>query len=260
MGKIPCMPTVPSPTDTIRDALQSVAKLRQQRADDAALAQAVSCIKALQNGRFNGTYADAMLDPAYSAAARFFLEELYADRDFAERDAQFSRIAGTLQKLFPASVVSTASALAELHALTETLDQSMARQYAALTRCTHTVTSKASYYLQAWRTVQQEPARHRQLQTVLSIGHDLARLTRTPGLRTLLKMMRKPAQAAGMGSLQQFLECGFDTFAQLSRQPGGAPQFLALIAERETAWINTLFHTSFPEAEATLAATLAPRT
>ena len=61
------------------------------------------------------------------------------------------------------------------------------------------------------------------------------------GLRLLLKMMRKPAQAAGLQALQRFLEAGFDTFAALGRQPEGVAQFLGLIERRESDWVHTLF-------------------
>lgn len=58
-----------------------------------------------------------------------------------------------------------------------------------------------------------------------------------PGLRTMLKMMRRPAGAAGLESLQQFLESGFDAFGTMQ----GADEFLTLIEQRETAWIGALF-------------------
>lgn len=248
MGKIPCMPKANSPTDTIRLALSAVAQLRQERATSPALAQALSDIKALQSRRFSGTYTDMLHDASYTAAARFFLEELYADRDFAERDAQFSRIASTLQTVFPSAVVSTACALAELHALTEQLDQAVAEAYMALSNDLSPGGEQAAHYLCAWRAVGNEAQRHQQLKTVLAIGEDLARFTRTPGLRTLLKFMRRPASAAGMGALQQFLESGFDTFAELTKQPGGAQAFLDLIAQREGAWLDTLFHAPEPDA------------
>ena len=250
------MPKAHSPTDTIRHALNAVAQLRQERASTPALAQALSDIKALQSRRFSGTYTDMLHDRSYTAAAHFFLEELYADRDFAERDAQFSRIASTLQTVFPSAVVSTACALAELHALTEQLDQAVAKAYMTLSNDLLLGGGPAAHYLCAWREVGQEAQRQQQLKTVLAIGEDLARLTRTPGLRTLLKLMRKPASAAGMGALQQFLESGFDTFAALTKQPGGAQAFLDLIAQREVAWLDTLFLAPMPDATLALQAAL----
>ena len=42
-------------------------------------------------------------------------------------------------------------------------------------------------------------------------------------------MMRKPAQRAGLGSLQDFVERGFAAF----RAMGGADEFLATVQQRE---------------------------
>ncbi len=230
---------------TIRDCLADVTALRLHRVNDAALGSAVARIKALQARRFRGTYADLMDSPTFGPATRFFLEELYSDTDYTDRDQQFGRIAGTLQNLFPQPVVATALALAVLHAQTEGLDQDMGRAWLATTPPTNPSSaalpgSDAAHYIAAWRTVGQTPARLLQLQRVLAMGTDLARLTRLPGLRMLLRMMRAPAHAAGLGALQQFLEAGFDTFGQLARQRGGVAQFLATIEERERALIASM--------------------
>jgi hypothetical protein len=49
--------------------------------------------------------------------------------------------------------------------------------------------------------------------------------------------MRKPAQAAGLGDLQKFLETGFDAFGAMK----GAAEFLAWVGERERALAAALF-------------------
>lgn len=238
--------------DAIRTALDTVAELRAARYRDPVLGQTVARLKAFQSLRFAQTYADLLRDPVYRSAARFFLDELYSDRDYGERDTQFARIAGALQKFFPAQVVSTAVALAELHALTEQLDQSMALVW--LARETPGVPASVRY-LEAWRTVGARDSRVRQLHTVLDIGNELDRLTRKTGLRTMLRMMRGPAQAAGMGALQTFLEAGFDTFAAMARTGQGAPAFLGTVSNRESAWIATLFDAPVDVAQALLATT-----
>lgn len=222
---------------TIRDCIADVTALRLHRTGDPALGAAVGSVKSLQAQRFRGTYADLMGSPAFGPAARFFLEELYSDTDYTDRDLQFGRIAGTLQTMFPQPVVTTAVALAVLHAQTEELDQDMGRAWLAHADATN----DAARYTAAWRTVGQRHARQQQLQRVLAMGADLARLTRTPGLRMMLRMMRGPANAAGMGALQRFLEAGFDTFGQLARQRGGVEQFLATIEQRERALMDQFF-------------------
>ena len=86
-----------------------------------------------------------------------------------------------------------------------------------------------------------------------AVDQALARLTRLRGLRTMLRMMRGPASAAGLADLQHFLETGFDTFADLGKSPGGTDAFLRQIETRETALIQSLFDDDLVTCETTLA-------
>jgi hypothetical protein len=235
----------------IRKAVTAVSLLRQAVDADPSLHSALVQVKRVQSRRFAGTYSDLLGGGRYAAAARFFLEELYSDKDYAERDAQFARIAGAIQKLFPAPVADTAVALAQLHALTEELDQAMARAWLTSDRDL----TDAQHYVDAWRKVGRRADRESQLAVVLDIGAQMARFTRTPGLRMMLKMMRGPAVAAGLGSLQSFLESGFDTFAGMARG-GGADEFLGTIKARETQLIAMLFDAQVVACETELARAL----
>ena len=223
----------------IRNAVAQVTAMRLKTHANAPLLEATVAIKNFQARRFRATYADLFQTKEYSAAARFFLDELYSDKDFSQRDAQFARIANALQRFFPASVVATAVAMAKLHALTEELDLAMAEAWLA---CTEAATGGDSiHYTMAWQKVGRLADRQRQLAAVLALGTELDRLTRMPGLRLMLKMMRRPARAAGLGSLQSFLESGFETFAVMSGNGSHARQFLELIEARETHWLGQLF-------------------
>ena len=181
--------------DTIRHSLADVTALRAQRQSDPSLAQAVLAVKQWQSRRFAGTYADLMADPLYQGATRFFLEELYSPGDYSERDTQFGRIAGTLQTVFPQAVVQTATDLALLHMQTERLDHAMGLAWVHLPP----TPADAARYVAAWRGVGERAERGQQLASVMKLGQDLTRFTRMPGLRMMLRMMRKPAQAAGLG-------------------------------------------------------------
>ena len=97
----------------IRDAVSSVAKFRIESVASPALFDAVNRVKRFQAQRFRATYADLLPSKTFGPATRFFLDELYSDKDFTERDVQFARIAGALQSLFPAQVVKTAVSLAQ---------------------------------------------------------------------------------------------------------------------------------------------------
>ena len=226
---------------SISDALAIVQMLRTQQRSYPVLQHAVSAIKRLQCVRFQRTYADVLLHPDWAAPAQFFLTELYGDRDFSRRDAQFGRIASAIQRLFPQSVVGVATALTQLHALTEQLDYAMAVSVLNTSPKGISDTQVRGSYIEAWREVGQRSARLEQLALVQHLGLELSQLTRTRGLRTMLRMMRAPARTAGLQHLQDFLESGFDTFKTLQRSPSGSESFLALVNQRETDWIVRLF-------------------
>jgi hypothetical protein len=237
----------------IRSAVAEVELLRQALEASPALRDALAQVKRVQSRRFAGTYADLLAGGPYAAAAQFFLVELYSDKDYAERDAQFARIAGAIEKLFPRQVAATAVALAQLHALTEELDQAMALAWLAQV---DGEASDSSRYGAAWREVGRRSDREDQLRVVLGIGQEMARLTRTAGLRMMLKMMRGPAAAAGLGALQRFLEFGFDTFAAMARRTGAVEEFLEIIRMRESALMAMLFDADLVTCETELARTL----
>jgi len=234
--------------DRIRAHLDRVQQLRLQ-AQGAGMDAAVNEVKQLQARRFRATYADLVQDRTYAPATRFFLDELYGVRDFAERDAQFGRIAGALERLFPEAVAQLAVDLAETHALTEVLDHELARHWLAQDPSL----PPAQRYTLSWRLAGDRPARERQLAVVQHMGSELQRLTRMKALRLALRMMRNPARAAGLDSLQHFLESGFDAFAAL----GDARSFLDHIRQRESRWITTLFDAPLEDCSFALAAELA---
>ena len=121
-----------SASESIRTAVAEVNQLRAQAAQEPRLRAAITAVKAFQAARFRSTYNDLLATERFRPAVLFFLNELYSDKDYTQRDAQFVRIAGPLERLFPESVVDTAVSMAELHAITERLDAAMARTVLAM--------------------------------------------------------------------------------------------------------------------------------
>jgi hypothetical protein len=216
--------------DLILGHLEAVAAERARRQRDPALALRVAALKSYQQRRFAKTYADLLDSVRYGPASRFFLQELYGPRDFADRDAQFARVVPALVRLFPKEIVATVRALAQLHALSEQLDTAAAAQLAS-----ESVDARA--YASAWQAAGREGERMQQISLTLSVGRSLDNLTRNPLLRHTLRMMRGPAKSAGLAELQRFLETGFDAFKAI----GGARDFLATIEQREMALAKALF-------------------
>lgn len=215
---------------SIEAGLAHVEQLRQLRAREPALAAKVDAVKRYQHARLQRDYIGWLGDPRYRAAARFFLDHLYGPHDFSARDAQFARIVPALKRLLPRQMKATVVALIDLHALTESMDQAMADELAS-------AELDDAGYRSAWRRVGMAPERERQVELMLAIGRSLDRHTRSPMLGATLKLMRGPAHAAGLGDLQDFLECGFEAFKAMK----GAEDFLLSVARNERAQIAALF-------------------
>lgn len=211
--------------------LSHVEAERQRRTSDPRLAASVVALKTYQQRRFARSYAALLQSPRFGPAARFFLDELYGPRDFEERDRQFASVVPALVRLFPAEVVETVASLARLHSISEQLDSRMALSFGV------EAAVDAPGYVAAWREVGDPEAREQQVSLTLSIGADLDRLTRKPLLRQTLRLMRGPAQAAGLGALQGFLERGFDTFRAMK----GSGEFLTEVGRNERLLCAALF-------------------
>lgn len=220
-----------SPQGTlILQCLNAVSAQRRLRADDVSLGARVRRVKQFQQLRFEQTYRDMLATPRYAGAARFFLNELYGPGDFTCRDDEFARVVPPLVRLFPQAIVGTVLALAQLHALSETLDTDMARAVDA-------GPLDGMAYARAWRSVGRPEDREQQVALMLAVGTALDHYTRNPLVRHSLRLMRGASQAAGLGSLQRLLETGFETF----RAMGGAASFLETVAGRERALTVQLF-------------------
>jgi hypothetical protein len=212
--------------------LSTVESERRARLSTAGLETRVVDVKKYQQLRFCHTYADLLESSRYGAASRFFLDELYGPTDFTQRDHQFARVVPALVKLFPQEIVDTVGALSELHALSEVLDTQMGLHLtSALTRVS---------YVRAWQATGRPADREAQIRLTSAVAGKLDRLTRNVLIRKSLQLMRRPARAAGLADLQQFLERGFATFQAMK----GADEFIATIQIRERTLAAALFSAS----------------
>jgi hypothetical protein len=222
-----------SPDTRIRLQAQLDRRLRwHRRVHDAeseprnrsALAPA---LRRWQATRLARTYADLRADPRTGPATEFFLEDLYGDRDFSDRDRGIARIAPLMGRLLPLDLLSALGQVVALGALSHALDLRVA---VALERAgVDPRKIDVATYARAYRSVGLARLRRRQIEAIVDIGRVLDAAVHRPGLDRLLKLSRLPARAAGVGDLQSLLERGFAAFRTLD----GASSFLATIAGRE---------------------------
>jgi hypothetical protein len=213
----------------LADALTRVITLRRALRSDPDLTARRRAVKRHQSARLRRTYADLLKEPRYRAAAEFFLDDLYGEKDFEQRDREALRVVPKLARLLPDRAVETMALAVELDELSEVLDSRVAANV--------TLPLDDEGYARAYRQAGTRAERERQIAMVDSIGRALDRLARMPLLSGMLHVMRAPAEAAGLQHLHQFLMRGFDSFKSMR----GAGEFLKIVHERETALMEEMF-------------------
>ena len=236
------MPASSNPAERLRNALLRVIELRDRLQEDKTGVRRWRAVKRWQSHRLEHTYADLLVSPRYGAACRFFLDEIYGARDFAQRDREALRVVPKLARLLPERAVATMAHGVELDGLSETLDARVAEHLGGRI--------DAETYCAAYVAAGTRPERQQQIATVDEIGRSLERLARVPLLSTMLHMMRGPAEAAGLGHLHRFLATGFDAFQSM----GAADAFLDAVRTRESALMQRVFDGEVPSEWANLGA------
>jgi hypothetical protein len=213
----------------LAESLGRVITLRRQLHAQDDTAQRWLALKAWQSERLRRTYPDLFSEPRYVPAGEFFLSELYGARDFEQRDVEAMRVVPKLARMLPDKAIETLVAAVELDELSETLDARVAA------RVRLPITDDV--YRVAFRDAGTLAERTLQIEMVERIGRSLEKLAKVPLLAGMIRMMRGPAEAAGVGHLHHFLESGFNAFKAM----GPAGEFLKTVGEREAALLQRLF-------------------
>ncbi|TLD43982.1 MAG: hypothetical protein FAZ92_03755 [Accumulibacter sp.] len=218
----------------LRQHLQTAKRLRLQANSEPATAAKRLRLREWQAGRLARTHADLLASPRFGVAAQFFLSDLYGPKDFSSRDEEVERILPLLIRMLPVSALRTVALAVEVDALSEELDSAMV---AELERAGMLERIDEDAYAAAYRAVGCRAERERQVTLIRQTGEALDRVARKPLLSTMLRLMRGPAQLAGLGELHDFLDRGFNAF----RCMGPADEFLDSIDGKERALLARLF-------------------
>jgi hypothetical protein len=218
-------PQHPAHAALVRELGRSLA-LNAGRAANPILAGSLDRLRAWQTARLRQTYADLAAQPRYAGAITFFEQELYGSGDFSRRDADLLRVVPAMVRMLPHELVGCVAQAVELNVLSHELDLLL---LARLPRAD--AAFSVADYCRAYRRAGEFGARRRQVELIGEVGAALDHYVHKRLVRTSLALMRKPAQMAGLGALQEFLERGVTAF----RAMRGAQAFLDIVRERETA-------------------------
>jgi hypothetical protein len=201
-------------------------EVRAKLACDAKALEQRAALREWQAGRLARTHSDLLENPRYRDTARFFLSDIYGPRDLSRHIEKVKQLLPLMTSVLPDAGLETVAEAVELNALSEWLDADM-----VAVLMDEALSLDEARYIGAYRAVGRKEDRERQIELIGHIGRSLDRLTRKPLIGATLSMMRKPAELAGLGELQNFLERGYSAF----RGMGGAEEFLDTITSRERA-------------------------
>jgi hypothetical protein len=226
---------------TTSDAAKLLAHLAQARPGHHTkvvakeLSRELALLRTFQSRRLAETHQDFFENPRYRPAAHFFLSDVYAPRDFSQRDADVQRFYDGVSKVLPERAVSILANVVELSHLTTQLDDKLCRALVDELAVTDSITPQQ--YAAGYRICDNYDDRVRQIKLVGDIGLGIDRLVHIPLVGVSLRLAHAPAVLAGWSELQSYLERGYSAFKHMR----GASEFLMTVERREIMILDRLF-------------------
>lgn len=214
--------------------IQNDQAARHQAAEARPLDPHVARLRQWQARRLAGTYADLLADPQYAPACRFFLSDIYAARDFSQRDLDAERLHQTLARFLPAHMLSTLARANQLNRLSAQLDHTLAD---ALLRMGVGETITAEQYAQGYLLCDNYAERRRQIELLVELLSEVCHGAKSPLVGVTLRLARRPAHAMGWFELYDFLQRGYSA----ARPIRDVDAFVATVLERELGILESIF-------------------
>lgn len=225
----------PKSPRNLADLLHTVEETPHQDVPAQGLDPRVAILRDWQVDRLKRTYHDLLMHPRYKPACEFFINDIYAARDFTQRNHDIRRLHDALRKWLPEFMVRPLRQAIELHDLTERLDTQLLAVMIAELGLTDTVTEEM--YAEAYRRCDNYKVRVRQIKWIVATGNGVETLVNIPFSGSAMRLGRGPAERAGWGDLMSFLERGYAAFKHMH----GAKHFLGTISRRERRILDRIY-------------------
>jgi hypothetical protein len=227
-------PTPPTAKQLLQE-LQYNEALRHQPVAGTELDPHLVLLRTWQSERLATTYADLLVDKQYRPACEFFLSDIYAPRDFSQRDHDTQRIHEFLLRVFPAHMMQLLTDVVELNTLSAELDQQLVRMLVDQLKVTDRIT--VELYAEGYRLCDNFTAREHQIDLVTRVVTQVGEGARKRIIGVAMKLVRVPVYQAGWVELYDFLRHGYDAF----RQMRDVTSFVQIVEQRERRILSQIF-------------------
>ncbi len=230
------MPNIP-----VKDVLDLLFELqhqetaRQQEIDSAGLDAQLALLRCWQSERLRRTYADLLADEKYRPACEFFLSDIYAPRDFSQRDHDAERLYEILSRYLPASTLYLLADAIRVNQLTNKLDHDLLRVLVGELGVTDTIT--AEIYAVGYRLCDNYDERKEQIDLLVQILLEVGRVARNPLVGIAARLARGPARRAGWVEIYDSLERGYAALRHMRK----VNYFVDTIEQRESLILDRIY-------------------
>jgi hypothetical protein len=231
------MTDAPKPPDAarlLRD-LQQSDELKHRPVTATSLDPHLTLLRTWQTERLARTYADLLDDPHFRPACLFFLSDIYAPRDFSQRDHDFERIHTFLSRVVPAQMLQVLTDSIALNTLTYALDNHLVRVLVDELGVTDTIAPEL--YAEGYRQCNNYAERARQINLITGLVTQVGEGAHQFLVPIALKVIRGPALQAGWVEVYEFLELGYKAFKPMR----DVKRFASIVEEREKRILDQIF-------------------
>jgi hypothetical protein len=224
----------PNVVRLLRD-LENNPDLKHQSVAKAELDPHLVLLRTWQSERLRRTYADLLDDKHYRPACLFFLNDIYAPRDFSQRDHDIERLHDFLSRILPPIMLTLLTQVVELNRLTNALDNRLVQALVDELGVTDELTPQL--YAQGYRVCDNYVERASQIDLIAHVLAQVGAGARLLVVGAAMKMLRGPAQRADWVELYELLEHGYTAFKQMK----DVKNFVGVIEQRETRILDQIF-------------------
>ena len=182
--------------------------VQQQPVTSIALDPQLALLRLWQSDRLAHTYADLLADDHFRPAGQFFLSDIYAPRDFSQRDHDAQHLYTGLKRYLPDLMLQPLADAVHLNQLTDQLDRFLLSVLVEKLGVRDVITPQL--YAEGYRLCGNYDERKRQIELMIKILHEVGKGARNRLVEGSLRLAKTPAQKAGWSELYDFLRRGYD--------------------------------------------------
>src|SRR5512136_1871932 len=220
----------------IHDLISNIGKVsHREEIERSGLDPHLALLRVWQAERLARTYADLLEQPRYRPACLFFLEGIYAARDFSQRDHDLEKMYDFMRHFVPDNISRPAALTIQLHLMTGALDQRLLDVLVNQLGVTDSIT--VEQYAEAYRRCNNYRERVEQIDAIIEICEHIDGIVRNPVTGPALGLAKRPLRGAGYGEVVSFLERGHDSFKRMH----GSHHFRKTLQDREMGILDRFY-------------------